>query len=57
LCDDYLKPRLKTFWAEVLPLTLALSPKTKSVLAEREGIVGMLTQGRAKGSYPALALG
>jgi hypothetical protein len=57
LCDDYLNPCLKTFWAEVLPLTLALSPKTKNVLGEREGIVGMLTQRYAKGSYPALALG
>ena len=42
---------------EPSPLTLALSPNPRSVLGEREDIVGTLTQGGARGSCLALALG
>ena len=39
------------------PLTLALSPNPRNGLGEREDIVGTLTQGGARGSCLALALG
>ena len=42
---------------EPSPLTLALSPNPRNVLGEREDIVGTLTQGGARGSCLALALG
>jgi len=42
---------------EPSPLTLALSPNPRNGLGEREDIVGTLTQGGARGSCLALALG
>ena len=42
---------------EPSPLTLALSPNPRNVLGEREDIVETLTQGDARGSCLALALG
>ena len=39
------------------PLTLALSPNTKDVLGERAKLVETPTQGGARGSCLALALG